>query len=201
MPKAHRKQRLARQIKRPGKIKSGVYNFIYDRIGRYRKISVKESKSNQCITEGKKQEAYGKNAVFPEFCKCENYIYDKDAYFLGFKYGPNARLFRLFAEYIDKPFEITMAAELLTRGEYGIESFYGDRDKLDEMGVIDMLKLAGAKTSVLLFETDFAYYLQDSLKIVADLDLQFDFTHKKNAYKIGIGFSCNPLTTDWKNLF
>ncbi|MBR2107981.1 MAG: hypothetical protein IJ937_12025, partial [Treponema sp.] len=101
----------------------------------------------------------------------------------------------------DKPFEITMAAELLTRGEYGIESFYGDRDKLDEMGVIDMLKLAGAKTSVLLFETDFAYYLQDSLKIVADLDLQFDFTHKKNAYKIGIGFSCNPLTTDWKNLF
>lgn len=131
----------------------------------------------------------------------ENYIYDKDAYFLGFKYGPNARLFRLFAEYIDKPFEITMAAELLTRGEYGIESFYGNRDKLDEMGVIDMLKLAGAKTSVLLFETDFAYYLQDSLKIVADLDLQFDFTHKKNAYKIGIGFSCNPLTTDWKNLF
>ena len=131
----------------------------------------------------------------------KNYIYDKDAYFLGFKYGPNARLFRLFAEYINKPFEVTSSVELLTRGEYGIESFYGNRDKLDEMGVIDMLKLAGAKTSVLLFETDFAYYLQDSLKLVADLDLQFDFTHKKNAYKIGVGFSCNPLTTDWKNLF
>ena len=41
----------------------------------------------------------------------------------------------------------------------------------------------------------------DNVKVVAGLDFQFDFTHKKNAYALTIGVSCNPLATDWKNLF
>lgn len=131
----------------------------------------------------------------------ENYSFDSDAFFLGFKYGPNARLFRLYAEYTDNPFEARFAAEILSRGLYNISSAYGDRDKLDEMGVINMLKIAGAQTTALLLDIDFAYYLQESLKLIANVDLQFDFTHKKNVYQIGIGISCDPFFTDWKNLF
>ena len=131
----------------------------------------------------------------------ENYVFDYDAYFLGFKYGPNARLFKLYAEYKDTPFEAYFSAELLTRGTYGIESSYGDRDILDEMGVIDLLALAGDKTTALLLEANCAYYLQDSLKVVANIDFQQDFTHKKNAFGLSLGISCNPFNTDWKNLF
>ena len=131
----------------------------------------------------------------------DGYVYDYDAYFLGFKYGPNARLFKLYAEYKDKPFEANFIAELLTRGAYSIESSYGNRDKLDEMGVIEMLKLAGEKTTVLLLNADFAYYIQDSLKLLTGIQFQQDFTHKKSAYAFSLGFSCNPFNTDWKNLF
>lgn len=131
----------------------------------------------------------------------EGYVYDYDAYFLGFKYGPNARLFKLYAEYKDKPFEANFTAELLTRGAYGIESSYGDRDTLDEMGVINLLKLAGKQTTALLINADVAYYLQESLKVVAGVDFQQDFTHKKNAFGLTLGISCNPTSTDWANLF
>ena len=131
----------------------------------------------------------------------DGYVYDYDAYFLGFKYGPNARLFKLYAEYKDKPFEANFIAELLTRGEYSIESSYGNRDKLDEMGVIEMMKIAGKPTTVLILQSDFAYYIQDSLKLLTGIQFQQDFTHKKSAYAFSLGFSCNPFNTDWKNLF
>ena len=131
----------------------------------------------------------------------DGYVWDYDAFYLGFKYGPNARLFKLYAEYKDSPFEANFIAEVLTRGEYSIESSYGDRDQLDEMGVIDMMKLAGKQTTTLILQADFAYYLEESLKLKTSLEFQQDFTHKKNAFAFSIGFSCNPFFTDWKNLF
>ena len=69
------------------------------------------------------------------------------------------------------------------------------------MGVIDMMKLAGKQTTTLILQADFAYYLEESLKLKTSLEFQQDFTHKKNAFAFSIGFSCNPFFTDWKNLF
>ena len=131
----------------------------------------------------------------------QDYVTDRDAYFLGFKYGPNSNLLRFYAEYKNKPFDITFASELLSRGAYGIESAYGTAEAFEAMNITNTLALLGDITTALLIEGDFAYYLQDSLKVVAGLDFQFDFTHKKNAYALTIGVSCNPLATDWKNLF
>ena len=131
----------------------------------------------------------------------ENYVFDYDAYFLGFKYGPNAGLFKLYAEYKDKPFQAYFSAELLTRGTYGIESIYGNRNTLDEMGIVNLVAIAGDKNTTLLLKTNCAFYLQDSLKLVAGLDFQQDFTHNRNAFALSLGISCNPFSTDWKNLF
>lgn len=131
----------------------------------------------------------------------ENYVTDRDAFFLGFKYGPNARLFRLYAEYKNKPFDASLSAELLTRGDYGVESAYGEAEYFENMNLTNMFALAGNTTTVLLLEGNVAYYLQENFKAVASLDCQFDLTHKKNVYAFSIGFSCNPFYTDWKNLF
>lgn len=131
----------------------------------------------------------------------KNYVTDRDAFFLGFRYGPNANLFRLYAEYKDNPFDASFIAEILTRGSYGIESAYGESEYFENMNITNMLALAGNKTTVLLLESSFSYHLQESLKAVASLDLQFDFTHSKTAFAFSLGFSCNPFYTDWKNLF
>lgn len=131
----------------------------------------------------------------------QNYVTDKDAFFLGFKYGPNANLFRFYLEYKDNPLDVKFVTEILTRGEYGIESTYGKAEAYSNMNLTNMLALAGEKTTVLILEGDFAYHLQENLKAIANLNYQYDFRHKKSAYSFSLGISCNPFYTDWKNIF
>ncbi|MCI7607294.1 MAG: hypothetical protein MSS69_11150 [Spirochaetales bacterium] len=128
------------------------------------------------------------------------YVYYNDAYYLGFKYGPDSNLFRFYAEYTDAPFEASLAIEYLTRGQYGIESKYGDREAIDSH-MDSLVALAGNKTSVLIIDADFRYYLQEAFKLDAGLEWQQDITHNKSAYKITLGASINPLDVDWNNLF
>ena len=131
----------------------------------------------------------------------EDYVYYNDAYYLGFKYGPDSSLFRFYAEYTDAPIEAKLSVEYLVRGQYGIESKYGDRSAIDSHFGGSLLALAGNKTSVLLIDADFAYYLQEAFKVNAGIEWQQDLTHSKSAYKLTIGASINPLDVDWKNLF
>ena len=63
------------------------------------------------------------------------------------------------------------------------------------------MALAGNKTSVLLIDADFAYYLQAAFKVNAGFEWQQDLTHSKSAYKLRVGASINPLDVDWNNLF
>lgn len=129
------------------------------------------------------------------------YVYEEDAYFLGFKYGPNSSLFRFYAEYTDAPIEASLSAELLTRGAYGIESFYGDRNVLDSMGMENVMAMAGDKTTALLLSGSVSYYLQDAFKIAAGMEWQQDLTHSRSAYKLSLGVCLNPVDVDWNNLF
>ena len=131
----------------------------------------------------------------------EDYVYYNDAYYLGFKYGPDSSLFRFYAEYTDAPIEAKLSVEYLVRGQYGIESKYGDRSAIDSHFGGSLLALAGNKTSALLIDADFAYYLQEAFKVNAGIEWQQDLTHSKSAYKLTIGSSINPLDVDWKNLF
>ena len=131
----------------------------------------------------------------------EDYVHYNDAYYLGFKYGPDSSLFRFYAEYTDAPIEAKLSVEYLVRGQYGIESKYGDREAIDSHFGGSLLALAGNKTSALLIDADFAYYLQEAFKVNAGIEWQQDLTHSKSAYKLTIGASINPLDVDWKNLF
>ena len=76
--------------------------------------------------------------------------------------------------------------ELLTRGSYGIESSYGDRDKLDSMGMENVLALAGDKTTALMMDASFSYYLQEAFRVDCGIEWQEDLTHKKNAYRLNL---------------
>ncbi|MDY5931487.1 MAG: hypothetical protein SPJ34_05585 [Candidatus Ornithospirochaeta sp.] len=130
----------------------------------------------------------------------DRYNYYEDAYFLGFKYGPDAELFRLYGEYTDYPFEASLAAELLRRGQYGIESKYGDRSAIDSH-MPSLIALAGDVNTALLIDAGFAYYFQPSFKVQAGFGWQQDFTNNKGAYSVSIGVCLDPVATDWKNLF
>ena len=76
--------------------------------------------------------------------------------------------------------------ELLTRGSYGIESSYGDRDKLDSMGMENVMALAGDKTTALMMDASLSYYLQEAFRVDCGIEWQEDLTHKKNTYRLNL---------------
>ena len=129
------------------------------------------------------------------------YVYDENAFFLGFKYGPNTSLLRFYAEYTDDPIEASLSAELITRGRYNINSTYGDRAKLNAMGLGNMVSMMGDQTKALVITGNIAYYLQPALKGTVGFNYQLDMTHKKSAYQLNIGVCINPCEVDWNNLF
>ena len=133
--------------------------------------------------------------------EAKGYVYENDAYYLGFKYGPDSSLFRFYAEYTDAPIEANLAVEYLVRGQYGIESLYGNRWEIDRHLGDNLLALGGKKTSAILIDADFAYYLQEAFKVNACFQWQQDLTHSKSAYSLTFGASINPLDVDWKNIF
>ena len=155
---------------------------------------------NRCESNG---QGAGKFTIPFQFISLvgANYVFDEDAFFLGFKYGPNSSLYRLYVEYTNDPIEASFSAEVLTRGRYNINSTYGNRSTLDSMGLGNAISLLGDKTKALLLEGKVSYYLQDALKACVGISYQKDFTNDKSAYELNVGVSMNPCAVDWENLF
>ena len=63
------------------------------------------------------------------------------------------------------------------------------------------MALAGDKTTALMMDASFSYYLQEAFRVDCGIEWQEDLTHKKNDYRLNLGVSINPLDVDWANLF
>ena len=77
------------------------------------------------------------------------YCFDDNAFYLGFKYGPDTMVNRLFVEYESNPLSAFASAELIMRGSYTIDSKYGDKDYYESKGLSTMkLNEAGGRCVV-----------------------------------------------------
>lgn len=128
------------------------------------------------------------------------YCFDDNAFYLGFKYGPDTLVHRLSVEYDANPLSAFASAELIMRGSYTIDSEYGDKDYYKSHGLATM-KLTDPVVTVLWLEAGASYNVQYGLKAGASLGFTHDITHGTNAFSATVGASIAVMEVDWSALF
>lgn len=128
------------------------------------------------------------------------YCFDDNAFYLGFKYGPDTMVNRLFVEYESNPLSAFASAELIMRGSYTIDSKYGDKEYYKSEGLSKM-KLNDPVVTVLKLEAGASYNVQKGLKASASLGFTRDITHGTSAFAATIGASVAVMDVDWGLLF
>ena len=129
----------------------------------------------------------------------KGYCFDENAFFLGFKYGPDTILGRLYAEYRDNPYSAYASVEFLRRGSYGIDYPYNTDYFIHHLKT--PYDITEPVTDILMLEAGFAYYLQEGFRLDASLGFTADITHGTNAFRASVGASIAVCDVDWKNLF
>lgn len=151
---------------------------------------------NRGVAAGKFTVPYQSFSISPG----AGYCYDESAFYLGFKYGPDTMVNRLYVEYEDSPLKAWLTAELIMRGSYTIESKYGDRSYYIENDLKTM-RLCDPVTTTLKLELGGSYNLQKGLQGLAEIGYTRDITHSTQAFTAAIGVSVSLMDVDWKNLF
>ncbi len=127
------------------------------------------------------------------------YCFDENAFYLGFKYGPDTLLHRLYAEYNNNPFSAYFSAELMKRGSYTIDTEYSPA--YSNAHLKTPYDLTAPVTTVLMLEAGASYYLQEGFMLDASLGFTRDITHGTSAFKGSIGASIAICDVDWAKLF
>lgn len=128
------------------------------------------------------------------------YCFDDNAFYLGFKYGPDTMVNRLVVEYEANPLSAFASAELIMRGCYTIDSQYGDKEYYKSEGLSKM-KLNEPIVTVLKLQAGASYNVQKGLKACASLGFTQDITHGTGAFAATIGASIAVMDVDWNSLF
>lgn len=128
------------------------------------------------------------------------FCFDDNAFYLGFKYGPDTMVNRLFVEYESNPLSAFASAELIMRGSYTIDSEYGNKDYYNDNGLSTM-KLTNPIVTVLKLQAGASYNVQKGLKANASLGFTKDITHDTSAFAATIGASVAVMDVDWNSLF
>ncbi len=129
----------------------------------------------------------------------DGYCFDDNAFFLGFKYGPDTMLHRVYAEYTDNPFTAYASLEYLLRGSYGIDITY--TKAYFNANLETPYDLSAPVTKVLMIEGGASYYLDAGFRADAALKYTRDLTHGTDAIKASVGASIAVCDVDWRNLF
>lgn len=128
------------------------------------------------------------------------YCFDDNAFYLGFKYGPDTMVNRLFVEYESNPLSVFASAELIMRGSYTIDSEYGNKEYYKSEGLSKM-KLNDPVVTVLKLQAGASYNVQKGLKASASFGFTQDITHGTSAFAATIGASVAVMDVDWGLLF
>ena len=129
----------------------------------------------------------------------KGYCFDYNAFYLGFKYGPDTMLHRLYAEYTDNPLKIWGSLEILKRGAYTIDTEYSPSYSNAHLNT--PYDITAPVTTVLMLEAGASYYLQEGFRLDAEMGFTRDITHGKSAFRASVGASIAVCDVDWKNLF
>ena len=121
-------------------------------------------------------------------------FYDDDAFFLGFKYGPDTIIHLVSACYETAKLKVNLSGQLLRRGSYYIDSPYDDEYKAK----YNPLKLSGDVTTVLSLSSSVKYYPQSGLGFEASVCYTRDMTHGENAFRVYAGVNLALCEIDWR---
>lgn len=109
----------------------------------------------------------------------DRFYNDKDGYFLGFPFGPDTQVIRLYADYESKDQKLSanLAASLIRKGSQTLNSLkaiYGT----SATDNYTALKLNGPVTNIFRIKAQATYEIANKLNLSADLkwDLGYDFT-------------------------
>ena len=127
------------------------------------------------------------------------YCYDDNAFYLGFKYGPDTLLHRLYAEYTDNPLKVWGSLEILKRGSYTIDTEYSPEYSTAHLNT--PYDLSAPVTTVLMLEAGASYYLQEGFRLDVELGFTRDITHSASAFRASVGASIAVCDVNWKDLF
>ena len=128
-------------------------------------------------------------------------FYDDDAFYLGFKYGPNTMVNRVSLEYVDNPIQAHVTAELISRGSYYINSPYNRTYFNAHADELNAIRLSGAVINALKVEAGISYALQDALVLKASAGFTKDLTHGTQSIQATLGSCISVCDIDWKNIF
>ncbi len=116
-------------------------------------------------------------------------VLSPNAFYLGFKYGPNSLYQELRAEYISGNFEVSSCVGILIRGNgYTIDSPYGS--KTIGTGDIDynaVYTLNGERMTTILLKAECKYLYAPGLQVEALISTAFDTYNQKNAVVLTLG--------------
>ena len=129
----------------------------------------------------------------------KGYCFDENAFYLGFKYGPDSLLHRIYAEYTNNPLKVWGSMELLKRGSYTIDTEYSPA--YSNAHLETPYDISAPVTMVLMLEAGCSYFLQEGFKLDAQIGFTRDITHGTSAFRASIGASIAICDVDWKNLF
>lgn len=121
-------------------------------------------------------------------------FYDDDAFYLGFEFGPDTVVHLVRASYETAKLKVDLAARLLRRGSYYIDSPYDDEYKAK----YDPFKLSGDVTTVLSISSTATYFPKDGLGIEASVCFTRDMTHETNAFKVFAGVKMALSEIEWR---
>lgn len=125
----------------------------------------------------------------PLYTDGETSIFEPNALYIGFKYGPNSLYQELKAEYRNRNLEATAGVGILIRGRgYTIDSPYGS--VTIGTGDIDynaVYTLNGERMTTLLLNAEMKYLYAPGLQIEASLEAAFDTYNRKNAVTLTLG--------------
>ena len=129
----------------------------------------------------------------------KGYCFDENAFYLGFKYGPDTLLHRLYAEYTDNPLKLWGSLEILKRGAYTIDTEYSPAYSNAHLNT--PYDLTAPVITVLMIEAGASYYLQEGFRLDAELGFTRDITHGTSAFRASVGASIAVCDVNWKDLF
>lgn len=115
------------------------------------------------------------------------YDYDESAFYLGYKYGPDTLLHRIYVEYTNDPLKVFANAEILNRGDYGINDKY--EKSYFNANLETPYDLSGPVTKVLMLNAGISYNIFSGFQANAELGLTKDLTHGTQAFKATVGAS------------
>lgn len=116
-------------------------------------------------------------------------LYEPNALYLGFKYGPNSLYQELKAEYESGSIGASLSFAVLIRGNgYTIDSPYGESTiGTGEIDYDAVYTLNGERMTTLLLNAGVRYLYAPGLQIEASVEAAFDTYNKKNAVSVTLG--------------